>query len=119
MLAPLYHSHEGHDEEPSTMDTIVNLYANLQPTSTQPIFCPMDLCDDGSSRDPRDCSCPNERGLDLFEQPVLEESKRQEELRKEEEEKQKRLEAFRKAHTRRRVITNSKGQSHVVFEFIP
>lgn len=66
MTNPIYHSHEGHDEEPSTIDRIVELQAAFKPYyGDQPIFCPMDLCDDGSSRDPRDCSCPYEKGIGL------------------------------------------------------
>tara|TARA_B100000282_G_C31425464_1_gene351062 strand:- start:191 stop:439 length:249 start_codon:yes stop_codon:yes gene_type:complete len=67
MTNPIYHSHEGHDEEPSTIDRIVELQdiAFRPYYDDQPIFCPMDLCDDGSSRDPRDCSCPYEKGIGL------------------------------------------------------
>ena len=56
---------------PHTSNEIFVQYACIQfgdqgaqenTTTTDPVMCPTDLCWDGSSRDPADCSCPPETG---------------------------------------------------------
>ena len=32
----------------------------------EPVYCTMDLCWDGSSRDPRDCSCPEKDFAEIY-----------------------------------------------------